>query len=53
MGQISGIAFIFGMDSFKVAGTGSMTPSLVALIGLMLLALVVATRLHESDLLKV
>lgn len=53
MGQISGIAFIFGMDSFKVAGTGSMTPSLVAMIGLMLLALVVATRLHESDLLKV
>ena len=52
MGQVSGIAFIFGMDSFKVAGTGSMTPSLVVLIGLMLVALVLATRLHESELLK-
>ena len=51
MGQISGIAFIFGMDSFKVAATGSMTPSLVVLIGLMILSLVVATRLRESDLL--
>jgi sugar phosphate permease len=53
MGQISGIAFIFGMDSFKVAATGSMTPSLIVLIGLMLLSLVVATRLHESELLTV
>ena len=52
MGQISGIAFIFGMDSFKVAATGSMTRSLVVLIGLMLLSLLVATRLHESELLK-
>jgi MFS family permease len=51
MGQISGIAFIFGMDSFKVAATGSMTPSLVVLIGLMVASLVVATRLRESDLL--
>lgn len=51
MGQISGIAFIFGMDSFKVAGTGSMTPSLILLIGLLLLGLFVATRLHESELL--
>ena len=51
MGQISGIAFIFGMDSFKVPGTNSMTPSLVALIGLMLVSLYVATRLHESELL--
>ena len=51
MGQISGIAFIFGMDSFKVAGTGSMTPSLILLIGLLLLGLFVARRLHESELL--
>jgi predicted MFS family arabinose efflux permease len=29
MGQISGIALIFGMDSFKIATTGSMTPSLI------------------------
>ena len=53
MGQVSGIAFIFGMDSFKVAGTGSMTPSLVVMIGLMVVALAVATRLHESELLQV
>ena len=52
MGQISGIAFIVGMDSFKVAATGSMTPPLVVMIGLMVLGLVVATRLRESDLLK-
>jgi len=51
MGQISGIAFIIGMDSFKVPATGSMTPSLVALIVLMGAALLVATRLHESSLL--
>jgi MFS family permease len=51
MGQISGIAFIIGMDSFKVPATGSMTPSLVALIILMGLALLVATRLRESALL--
>jgi MFS family permease len=52
MGQISGIAFIFGMDSFKVPATGSMTPSLIALIGLMVVALLVATRLRESELLS-
>ena len=51
MGQVSGIAFILGMDSFKVPATGSMTPSLLVLIGLMVVGLVVATRLHESDLL--
>jgi cyanate permease len=53
MGQVSGIAFIFGMDSFRVPATGSMTPSLIVLIGLMLLGLLVATRLHESKLLAV
>jgi len=51
MGQISGIAFIFGMDVFKVPATGSMTPSLIVLIGLMLVSLLVSTRLHESGLL--
>ena len=48
MGQISGIIFIFGMDSFKSPGTGSMTPSLVVLIGLMVLSLLLCTRLRES-----
>ena len=51
MGQVSGIAFIVGMDSFRVASTGSMTPSLIVVIGLMVVALLIATRLHESDLL--
>ncbi len=51
MGQISGIAFIFAMDSLKVASTGSMTPSLLALMVLMLLAVAVGVRLRESELL--
>jgi len=51
MGQISGIVFIFGMDSFKSPITGSMTPSLVVLIGLMVLSLLLGTRLRESTLL--
>jgi MFS family permease len=51
MGQISGILFIFGMDSFKDPATGSMTLSLIVLIGLMFLGLIVATRLRESKLL--
>jgi MFS family permease len=51
MGQISGIAFIFAMDSFKTS-TGSMTPSLIVLIVLMLLSLLASTRLHESRLLR-
>jgi MFS family permease len=52
MGQISGIIFIFAMDSLKSPATGSMTPSLVILIVLMLVCLLVATRLHESKLLS-
>jgi len=48
MGQISGIALIFGMDSFRSPGTGAMTPSLVVLIGLMVLCLLLCTRLRES-----
>ncbi len=51
MGQISGIAFILGMDSTRVPSTGSMTPSLVVLLGLMLVSFVLATQLHESKLL--
>jgi len=51
MGQISGIVFIFAMDSFKSPVTGSMTPSLVVLIGLMILSLLLGTRLRESILL--
>ena len=50
MGQISGIAFILGMDTLKSADTGSMTPSLLLLIGLMVLGLLLCTRLRESGL---
>ena len=52
MGQISGIAFILGMDSFKDPATGSMTASLLALIGLMVLCLLVGSRLKEAALNK-
>jgi MFS family permease len=47
MGQISGILFIFGMDSFKSPETGSMTLSLVVLIVLMVLSLVLSFFLKE------
>jgi len=50
MGQISGIVFIFGMDSFKSPVTGSMTSSLVVLIGLMALSVLLCLRLKESVL---
>ncbi len=52
MGQISGIAFIFGMDSFKSPLTGSMTIPLTVLIGLMLLSLIMSIRLKESSLMS-
>jgi len=51
MGQISGILFILGMDSFKNQETGSMTASLVVLAALMLIGLLLATRLKEAKLL--
>ncbi|MCX6253880.1 MAG: MFS transporter [Bacteroidia bacterium] len=51
MGQISGIAFIFGMDSLKSSLTGSMTRSLIILIGLMLLSIIMSLRLKESVIL--
>ncbi len=51
MGQISGIIFIIGMDRFKSTGTGSMTFSLVILIGLLVLSCLIGTWLRESALL--
>jgi hypothetical protein len=50
MGQVSGIVFIVGMDSFKSAETGSMTLPLVILIALMVLSLLLSTRLKEEAL---
>jgi MFS family permease len=47
MGQVSGIAFIFAMDSFKSPATGSMTLSLIVLIVLMVLSLGLSFFLRE------
>ena len=47
MGQISGIAFIFAMDSFRSPVNGSMAASLLVLIGLMAVGLVLAFFLKE------
>jgi len=47
-GQISGIAMIFGMDSFKSAETGSMTRPLVVMISCLAIGLLLSTRLKES-----
>ena len=47
MGQISGIVFIFAMDSFKSPTTGSMTLSLIVLIGLMILCLILGAFLRD------
>jgi MFS family permease len=52
MGQISGITFIIGMDSFKSATTGSMTIPLIVLCGLMVISLLISGFLKESALLK-
>jgi cyanate permease len=52
VGQISGIIFILGMDQFKIPGTGSMTPSLIVLIGLLIFGALLATRLRESALIS-
>ncbi len=49
MGQISGIAFILGMDGFKSPATGSMTAPLSVLIGLMVVSLLLCTRLREAS----
>jgi cyanate permease len=47
-GQISGIAFIIGMDSFKDPITHSMTKPMEVMIGLAILILIISTRLKES-----
>ncbi len=48
MGQISGIIFILGMDSFKAIETGSMTMPLTVLIGLMILSLFFCLKLRDA-----
>ncbi len=52
MGQISGIAFILGMDAFKSPHTGSMTVPLLVLIGLLAICLAFGIQLREASVLK-
>jgi cyanate permease len=52
VGQISGIALIFGMDFFKSPGNGSMTKPLIILIAGMIFCVAVSLLLKESLLLK-
>jgi cyanate permease len=52
VGQISGIAFIFAMDSFKSPLTGSMTRPLIVLLILMFLSLILSSQLKESLLMN-
>ena len=47
MGQISGIAFILGMDGLKSPVTGSMTVPLLGLMALMAVSLLVGLRLKD------
>ncbi len=51
-GQISGIAFIFGMEYFKNPLTRSMTTPLVVMIGLSVLILLASFKLKESPFMK-
>jgi sugar phosphate permease len=48
MGQISGIVFILGLDSFRSPQTGSMTLPLLVLVGLMVLSLLLSLALREA-----
>jgi hypothetical protein len=50
-GQVSGIAFIYGMDAFR-AESGSMTPALLVLIALSIGNVLLTTRLRESTLIR-
>jgi len=51
MGQISGIAMIFGMDLFKAPVSGSMAKPLIVLIAGMILCFFISFKLKESTLL--
>lgn len=51
-GQVSGIIFILGMDAFRSSRTGSMTPSLIVFIVLLLLSLLISTKLKESAMMQ-
>jgi MFS family permease len=48
MGQVSGILFIMAMDAMKNKATGSMTPSLLILAGLIAVGVALALMMRES-----
>ncbi len=49
-GQISGVIFIFGMDAFRSAETGSMTPFLVLFMVLVIGNALLGLKLRESKI---
>lgn len=49
-GQISGVIFILGMDAFRSADTGSMTPFLVLFMALVVVNAFLGLRLRESSI---
>ncbi|MFH2131451.1 MAG: MFS transporter [bacterium] len=51
-GQLSGIIFIFGMDMFKDARTGSMTTILLVLLGLKVANIFFSSKLVDSHLIQ-
>jgi sugar phosphate permease len=51
-GQISGIIFIFAMDKFRSAETGSMTPSMIVLVAMAFVCILMGFLLHESPLIR-
>jgi MFS family permease len=52
MGQISGIAFIIGMDIFKSGSSGSMTIPLIVLCCLMVMSILLSAFLKESEMIR-
>ena len=52
MGQISGIIFILGLDTFKAPVTGSMTIPLMVLVGLLVVCLFMGVQLKEAAAMK-
>lgn len=50
MGQISGIAMIFGMDAFKDPKTGSMQTPLLVMLGLLFAVIFISLFLRDSKL---
>lgn len=52
-GQISGVLFIFGMDAFKAADSGSMSRPMLVFVGLTAIVIALTTRLRESRMIGI